>query len=470
MKFFAKALLSILICGLFPVVGTNAAADYSYRWISQSGYVDLFPEQTARLWVLVENTGTKTWDKNVPIHLGTSNPVDRDSIFYHSSDWLSPNRPAWLTDDTIIQPGDRAVFMFEITAPATPGTYQEYFRPVVENAGWLEDYGIYWQINVKSVESTAGVPQDPNQDYSTDGIYRSELVYQESPQFSITQGETKKLAIQIKNTGTATWHNTGDNPVHLGTGDPWDRHSIFTNSNWVSTNRPAAINENNVNPSDLASYNLVITAPTDAAPGIYVEKFESVAENISWFMDYNITYIITVKSTNPQYGELITDDDVDQFLSSGDTIDITDLQSGKSMTVQTIGMDHYHADVAPIDATGTDLIREIYNFHDEFIPWCDGDDWILWQPNAVTVRVSSDPQNRQIAAAMVGCPHDTDGGITNNNFPGHFCLHFLNSMQHGQETPDCSFQKMVQKAAGNPNYSTYGQTEPCWNPCVTGDC
>jgi hypothetical protein len=470
MKKIVTFVLMFLAIYFYSIPVTHANSDYSYKWISQSDYLDLYPEQTARLWVLVENTGTKTWDNTVPIHLGTSNPLDRNSDFYKPSDWISANRPAWLTDNTIIKPGDRAVFMFEVTAPKTPGVYQEYFRPVVENASWLEDYGIFWQINVKSIESSAGIPHDPDQNYSTNGIYRSELVSQETPKFTIAQGETKKLNIQIKNVGTATWHNTGNNPIHLGTGDPWDRYSIFTNSNWPSVNRAATINENNINPSDIASYTLTLQAPANAKLGTYIEKFESVAENISWFMDYNITYEITVKSSDPKYGEIIKNDDIDQFLSSGDTISITDLASGKAMTVQTLGMDHYHADVAPIDTSGTDLIRDIYNFRDEFIPWCDGDDWILWKPNAVTVQISSDPQKRKIAAAMVGCPHDVDGGITNNNFPGHFCLHFFESMQHGKETPDCSFQKMVQKAGGNPDYSTYGQAEACWNPCVTGDC
>ena len=33
-------------------------------------------------------------------------------------------------------------------APATPGTYRFYIRPLIEGAQWMEDYGIFWQITV----------------------------------------------------------------------------------------------------------------------------------------------------------------------------------------------------------------------------------------------------------------------------------------------------------------------------------
>lgn len=448
----------------------SAKPEYSYKWISQSNYLNLYPKETARLWVLIENTGTKNWDKNIPIHLGTSNPLDRKSDFYDSTDWLSNNRSAWLTDDTIIKPGERAVFMFNIVAPAKTGKYQEYFRPVIEGVSWLEDYGIFWEINIQSPDNTAGTPHNPEEEYQTDGIYRSELIYQESPVLSLKQGETKSLTIQIKNTGTATWHNTGLSPIRLGTSEPWDRSSTFYNSSWISQNRLSTISENDVNPSEIASYKITLKVPDSTVPGYYEEKFQSVAENVTWFMDYNIVYKISVRSSDSKYGELISNDDVDQFVDSGVQITITDLNSQRSMRVQTIGMDHWHADVFPLAKSDTDLIRDIYNFRNEFIPWCNGDDWILWQPNAVTVQIDSDPSHRTIAAAMVGCPHDVDGGNTVNEFPGHFCLHFLNSMQHGKNETDCSFQKMVQKAGGNPNWATYGQATPCWNPCVGGGC
>jgi len=469
-KFIEYITISIIcLAVLFPAV-SHAAPEYSYKWISQSSYIDLYPDETARLWVMIENTGTRTWDNTVPIHLGTSHGNDRASQFYTANDWLSPNRAAWLTDDTIIKPGERAVFMFDITAPTQSGSYKEYFQPVIEGISWLEDYGIYWEINVKSSISEPNVVHQPENNYGTDGIYRSELVSQDLSTLMIAQGSSQQVNIQIKNTGTATWYQDGEFPVRLGTGDPWDRSSIFHDNSWLSGNRVTTINEDRVDPAGIGSYTFTISVPSETKPGIYYEKFESVAENKTWFMDFNITFKITVYNPNPGYGQLLTNDQVDQFNGSGSIITITDLKTGQQMLVKALGMDHWHSDVVPLTPDDTQVIRNIWNFNGEFTPYCPGSDWILWQPDAVTVQIDTDPEHRTIAASIIGCPHDVDGGITDNGFPGHLCLHFLDSMQHGQSTPDCSFQKMIQKAAGNPDYRTFGQTAPCWNPCITGDC
>lgn len=446
------------------------ASEFSYKWISQSSYPSLFPDETTRIWMLLENTGTSTWDKSIPIHLATDRNQDRASDFYTANDWLSPNRPSWLTDETIIKPGERAVFMFVITAPKKPGVYREYFRPVIENVGWLDDYGIYWEITVKDPKNEALIPHDPEQNYSTDGIYRSELISQDSQSVVLKPGESKTLNIQIKNIGTATWHNLGSHPTRLATAQDWDRNSIFKDGNWLSANRVVNINENNIGPSQTASYSLTLKAPDNISPGIYNESFQSVCEGVTWFMDYNIKYQIIITSSDSTYGQLLSATQVDEFLDGNQYLTITDLANKKSMRVKTIGMDRWHADVVPLTLNDTQQIRDIYNFRKDFVPWCPGDDWTLWMPNAVTVQIDSDPLHRTIAAAIDGCAHDVDGGITDNGFPGHFDLHFLDSMMHGKEEVDCSFQKMVQKAAGNPDWSIYGQATPCWNPCVGGGC
>ena len=471
-KILVSLVFALLIISLMPAKKVFATNEYSYKWISQSDYVQLYPGQTTRLWVLVENTGTTSWDSNTPIHIGTDRPIDRSSSFYPGQDWLSPNRSAWLAADTTIPPGDRTVFLFDITAPNQPGVYQEYFRPVVENISWLEDYGIYWEIKVLDQNSNTSSPpeQSENNQYNTQGSYKSELLSQGESSFSLAQGESKTLNINLKNTGTANWYNQGPSPVHLATARDWDRSSTFYNSNWLSNNRAAVINENEVSPNQTASYTLNLTAPTNAIPGIYNESFQSVAENITWFMDYDITYQVTIRSSDPKYGEIVHNNTIDEFLNAGQKIKITDLASGRSLEVKALGMDRWHSDVVPLTSSDTQLIRDIYDFRKDFVSWCPGDDWILWKPNAVTVEIESDPLHRKIAAAMDGCAHDIDGGITDNDFPGHFDLHFFGSMMHGKEETDCSFQKMVQKAAGNPNWSTYGQADPCWNPCIGGGC
>ena len=46
------------------------------------------------------------------------------------------------------------------------------------------------------------------------------------------------------------------------------------------------------------------------------------------------------------------------------------------------------------------------------------------------------------AASMNGMPHGTTT-ITNNNFPGHFCIHFYGSKTHGTKRVDATHQNCV---------------------------
>lgn len=71
-----------------------------------------------------------------------------------------------------------------------------------------------------------------------------------------------------------------------------------------------------------------------------------------------------------------------------------------------------------------------------------GGNW-SWERKAVVVKIG----DRRVAASMNGMPHG-NSDITGNNFPGHFCLHFLGSALHKTGSPDPNHQAMVLKAAG----------------------
>lgn len=134
---------------------------YSATWVRQSPYPALNSGETATLWVDFRNTGNMPWlsNGNNLVRLGTSLPLDRISIF-RNGDWISDNRPAQaqnngvslLVTDGVVQPGEIGRFTFTIKANSTqPGKYREYFRPVVEYKTWMEDWGVYWDITIKSI-------------------------------------------------------------------------------------------------------------------------------------------------------------------------------------------------------------------------------------------------------------------------------------------------------------------------------
>lgn len=114
----------------------------------------------------------------------------------------------------------------------------------------------------------------------------------------------------------------------------------------------------------------------------------------------------------------------------GDIATITDLDSGLTYRVKRTGGSK-HADCQPLTSQDTANMLKAY-----------GGQW-AWTRHAILVNVDG----RVFAASQNAMPH---GGksIYNNNFPGHFCIHFLNSRTHGTDNLDPAHQSMVRKAAG----------------------
>jgi hypothetical protein len=108
---------------------------------------------------------------------------------------------------------------------------------------------------------------------------------------------------------------------------------------------------------------------------------------------------------------------------------IQDLESGRFFNVQRRG-GTYHADVQPLTRDDTAVMKEIY-----------GGAW-SWDRRAIILHAGE----VSIAASMNGMPHG-QGALT-NNFPGHFCIHFLGSRTHGSRNVDLGHMLMIHKAAG----------------------
>lgn len=131
------------------------------------------------------------------------------------------------------------------------------------------------------------------------------------------------------------------------------------------------------------------------------------------------------------YGERIPWEEAKLILPNKSMFTVTDLESGLTFHVQRrAGRDH--ADVQPVTKEDTRIMKQIYQNH-----WS-------WKRKAVLVH----SDQHWIAASMNGMPHGGDG-IPENNFSGHFCIHFHLSSTHKSNEPDITHQVMVNKAAGN---------------------
>jgi hypothetical protein len=102
------------------------------------------PNTTYYLRLRAKNIGGNAWSKT-NTRLGTSNPLNRSSVFRNQS-WQSSNRPASLKE-SVVTPGQIGTFEFSITTPAQPDTYSEHFRPVIDGVSWMNDLGQFWTIS-----------------------------------------------------------------------------------------------------------------------------------------------------------------------------------------------------------------------------------------------------------------------------------------------------------------------------------
>jgi len=134
-------------------------------------------------------------------------------------------------------------------------------------------------------------------------------------------------------------------------------------------------------------------------------------ENLDWFAGESQQYI----------------DKNNGIWATGSTATVIDVETGISFcAVRFSGTNH--ADYEPATQSDTDKLKEIYG------GWS-------WNRRAVIVLIA----DRAFAASMNGKPHGTSS-VKDNGFPGHACIHFLNSKTHGIRKVDKAHQAAVAEA------------------------
>jgi hypothetical protein len=285
---------------------TVAPPVYSAQYTGQSSYPTLFAGTTATGYFTYKNTGNVTWydDTSIgtapagsyPVHLATSAPTNRASVF--GASWgANHNRPtltftAVYQSDGVtltgnqhaVQPGQIVKMGFTLAAPAgqAPGTYQEGFQPVAEGSsnGLFADPGTYLDVTVASqtyVAQFAGQSAYP----------------------SIARGNTATGYFLYKNVGNQSWYDDASMgsgpsglPVHLATSHPINRASILGSAWGANANRPAttfaavyesdgttlAANQHVVQPGQIAKFSFTLTTSSSTALGTDREYFQPVLE------------------------------------------------------------------------------------------------------------------------------------------------------------------------------------------------
>ncbi|XJZ25843.1 hypothetical protein ACF5W4_10540 [Bacillota bacterium Lsc_1132] len=127
--------------------------------------------------------------------------------------------------------------------------------------------------------------------------------------------------------------------------------------------------------------------------------------------------------------EMLPWSEVNHLLPKYTKFVVLDVETGKQFHVQRRAGSN-HADVQPLTSKDTQIMKKIYNGK-----WS-------WKRRAIFVIY----KDQWIAASMHGMPHGA--GALQNNFPGHFCIHFYGSTIHRTNNLDLSHMLMIYKAAG----------------------
>jgi len=131
-----------------PAAPVAPTPSYHAAFYTESAYPVASPGQVVQWVIAFTNTGLTGWSTSGnEARLGTQNPQDAPSLLASGS-WVAPNRPARQTT-TYVAPGQQAWFVVNLAAPAQPGIYRLYVRPVVDGITWLEDAGAYVDLVVR---------------------------------------------------------------------------------------------------------------------------------------------------------------------------------------------------------------------------------------------------------------------------------------------------------------------------------
>lgn len=166
-------------------------------------------------------------------------------------------------------------------------------------------------VNQKKIASQKTEPQvlglafDKAGETAENIVWQAEKVDQLSPTIKMTAGKSLTFWVDFKNTGTATWFNSGKNFVALNVTGPSGRHSLFQHVFWPKYYRPCKMLTQTVKPGETARFKFALKVSNQ--PGEYTEKFQLVAENLIWIPGGEWEIPITVLEPPPVWqAELVS--------------------------------------------------------------------------------------------------------------------------------------------------------------------
>ena len=223
------------------VVNVTAPTGNNATFVTQSVPATMTAGQTYSVSVTMKNTGTSTWSAANNYKLGSQNPADNTT-------WGTGRA----TLAASVAPGAQHTFTYNITAPATAGTYNFQWKMLREGVEWFGAATTNLAVKVTPAQGDSAA-----------------FVTQSVPT-AMTSGQTYSVSVTMKNTGTSTW--SAANNYKLGSQNPAD------NTTWGPSRATLAAS---VAPGAQYTFTYNITAPTTL--GTHNFQWGMIREGTGWF-------------------------------------------------------------------------------------------------------------------------------------------------------------------------------------------
>jgi hypothetical protein len=203
--------------------------------------------ETRQATVTMRNSGTTTWSR-----YGTQGGYKLGAV--GDADPFHPGR-VWLPAGVEVAPNQTYTFTLDLTAPQQAGSYLTDWRMVHEGVAW------FGAIAARNVAVACPVAVDASQ------------VVSHTLPATMQCGETRSVAVTMKNTGTTTWSRYGTQGGYkLGAVD--DTDPFHPGRVWL----PVGVE---VAPNQTYTFAFDLTAPQQA--GSYLTDWRMVHEGVAWF-------------------------------------------------------------------------------------------------------------------------------------------------------------------------------------------
>jgi len=116
------------------------------RWYTQTVAPVLDVGEIGHVTMQFRNVGQTAWIRGTPAEIRLGEVGPRPLPTEMKVDWPLPNRPSIQTE-VVVEVHQVATFTFKVRG-VTPGTYRLMLQPVVDGVAWLEDEGVFIDIQV----------------------------------------------------------------------------------------------------------------------------------------------------------------------------------------------------------------------------------------------------------------------------------------------------------------------------------